>query len=303
MESSTTPNADGTKPPSSRLDIPIDPILLAWVPYESVPSAPTPAPTTDHPGSLVSPAAVVLPGQEFTLDYQRISSPAPAHGFPVVSVERERSILSVLSLPSALQLDMTIRPFAYLAAMPTAAEVAQICDVPESLYGRVKLEMYPIQVQRRAVMRMWLSFHWNWNTEADVKNVVSKELNKRFLQSKRSYEKKMAKLATRDVANATGLAATTLPDAQAALAVTINSHPDAAAATAFPFHSASSGISAACTPATSEPTPDFSSGSSGSSSSGALSNPADPGAAWSDPDFGSATAFLADARCRLRHSG
>jgi hypothetical protein len=222
----------------------IDPLLLAWVPPTSVPSAP--APTTAPTGSLVPPTAVVSPGLQSTLDYQQISSPAPAHGFSVVSAAQEQFILTTLSLPSALQLDTIIRPFPYSAAMHTAAEVTQTGDVPESFYGRAKLEMYPIQVQRRAVMRMWRSFHWNWNNEIDVKKFISKELNKRFLQSMRPYDKKMAKLATWDVANAAGLVGTSLPDSQTALAVTTNSHPDAAAAAAFPSYSVSSGISTAC---------------------------------------------------------
>jgi hypothetical protein len=274
----------------------IDPLLLAWVPHTSVPSAP--APTTAPTGSLVPPTAVVSPGLQSTPDYQQISSPAPAHGFSVVSAAQEQSILTTLSLPSALQLDTTIRPFPYLAAMHTAAEVTQTCDVPESFYGRVKLEMYPIQVQRRAVMRMWRSFHWNWNNEIDVKKFISKELNKRFLQSMRPYDKKMAKLATWDVANAAGLVGTSLPDSQTALAVTTNSHPDAAAAAAFPSYSVSSGISTACHQAASDPTPTSSSSSSGFSRafpSGASSNPADPAAAWSDPEFDSARVFLGGA--------
>jgi hypothetical protein len=267
--------------------IPVDPLLLAL--DASVPSGPVPsslAPTTSPTSSLISPSIVIPPG----LDYQQISSPAPSHGFPVVSAEQEQSVLSTLStlsLPSVLQLDMTIPPFAFLAAMPTAAEVVQICDVPESFYGRVKLEMYPIQVQKRAVMRMWRSFHWKWNNEIDVKKLVSKELNKRFLQSKRSYEKKMAKLATRDVANAAGLAAAVLPDAQTTHTTVTNLYPDAeltadfdpAVDAALSDHLVSSEISA------SEPAPAASS----------LSAVSSPDAAWSDPDAHLARVFLGDA--------
>jgi hypothetical protein len=169
-------------------------------------------------------------------------------------------------LPSVLQLDITIAPFAYLAAIPTAAEMVQICDVPESLYGRVKLEMYPIQVQRRAVMRMWRAFHWNWDNKSDVKKFVSKELSKRFHQSKRAADKKMAKLATRDVANA----AATLPDAPAALTTTTNLHPNAALAAAL-------------------------AGSLSSGSSGSFPAATSPVAAWSDPDVHLARVFLGDA--------
>ncbi|KAI5786087.1 hypothetical protein FPQ18DRAFT_82400 [Pyronema domesticum] len=279
MDPSTSPKAFGTEPPSS---IPIDPLLFAWIPPASVPSAPAPTPALS--GSLVPPTAFVPPGLQSTLDYQRINSPAPSHGFPVVSAEQEQSILCNLSLPSVLQLDITISPFAYLAAMPTAAEVVQICDVPESFYGRVKLEMYPVQVQRRAVMRMWRSFHWHWNNETDVKKFVSKKLNKRFLQSKRSYDKKMAKLATRDVANASRLPATALPDAQTTLTTITNLHPCAALGAALPYHLASSQISAF------ENATATSSGSSGS-----FPATASPIAAWSDPDIHLARAFLGDA--------
>ncbi|CCX04564.1 hypothetical protein FPQ18DRAFT_309045 [Pyronema domesticum] len=279
MESVTPFNANGTKLPSSPPGIPIDPLLLAWVPPASVPSGP--APTTATTGSLISPTAVVPPNSlQSTLPdhhYQRISSPAPAHGLPVVSAAQEQHILTTLSLPSALQLDVAISPFAYLAAMPTAAEVVQICDVPESLYGRVKLEMYPIQVQRRAVMRMWRAFHWNWDNETDVKKFVSKELSKRYHQSKRAADKKMAKLATRDVANAAvERAATTLPNAQAALAVTTNNHPD-------------SELDVAVCPA------DGAATATPSGSSGSFPAATSPVAAWSDPDVHLARAFLGDA--------
>jgi hypothetical protein len=273
MEHSTYPEAYGTEPIFPQLSIPIDPLLLAWVPDEAVPS--TPAPTIAPNGSVVSPAAVIPPGLQSTLPdsyYQQISSPAPAHGLPVVSSAQEQSILASLSLPSALQLDMAISPFAYLAAMPTASEVVQICDVPESLYGRVKLEMYPTRVQRRAVMRMWRAFSWKFDKEMDVKKFVSKELAKRFHQSKRSAEKKQAKLAaTRDVANAAVLPAAALPDGQTTLATIINLHPDAALAAAS---------------------------SSGSGSSGYSGSPpavSSPDVAWSDPDFDSARAYLGDA--------
>ncbi|KAI5786125.1 hypothetical protein FPQ18DRAFT_394219 [Pyronema domesticum] len=275
MESTTSPDASGTEP-SSLPEIPIDPLLLAWVPPASVPAAPTA--TTDTTGSVVSPAVVVPPHllQSTLADYQRINSPAPLHGFPVVSADQEQRILSTLSLPSALQLDITIRPFAYLAAMPTAAEVVQICDVPESLYGRVKLEMYPIEVQRRAVIRMWRSFHWQWNNEADVKKFVSKELGKRFNQSKRTYDKKQAKLAaTQDVANAAGLPAAALTNSQTTLTTITN----------LPLNTA---LAAAVSPS-SEPAP---TGSSGSPPASASSN---AHAAWTDPDFYSAREFLGEA--------
>ncbi|KAI5798577.1 hypothetical protein FPQ18DRAFT_420513 [Pyronema domesticum] len=274
MESAASTNAHGTEPPSSLRSIPIDSLLLACVPPASIPS--DPAPTTTTTGSLVSPTAVAPPVLQSTLGYQQISSPAPAYGFPVVSAEQEQSILNTLSLPSVLQLDITISPFAYLAAMPTAAEVVQICDV-----------------QRRAVMRMWRSFHWKWNNEMDVKKFVSKELSKRFRQSKRSYEKKMTKLATSRVANADAeRTATTLPDSHSALAVTTNLHPNASfdaavfptAGAALPYHSASSQISA------SEPTTTTSSGSSG-----CFPATASPVPAWSDPDVHLARAFLGDA--------
>ncbi|KAI5786054.1 hypothetical protein FPQ18DRAFT_415825 [Pyronema domesticum] len=280
MEHSTNPEAYGTESASPPRSIPIDPLLLAWVPDESVLSAP--APTTSPNSSFASPAAVIPSGLQSTLpdsSYQQISSLAPAHGLPVVSAAQEQSILTSLSLPSALQLDMAISPFAYLAAMPTASEVVQICDVPESLYGRVKLEMYPTQVQRRAVMRMWRAFAWKFDKEMDVKKFVSRELAKRFHQSKRSADKKQAKLAaTRNVANAAGLPAAALLDGQTTLTTVTNLHPDAALAGASSGSSGSPGYSC-------------SSGSSGSPPAGASSN---TDSAWSDPDFSIARAYLGD---------
>jgi hypothetical protein len=257
----SSPNAYGTEPFSSIL---IDPLLLAWVPPASVSSAPTTVPT----GSLAPPTAVVPLGLQSTLqDYQQISSPAPAHRLPVVSPQQEQSILTPLSLPSTLQLDMAISPFPIRAAMPIAARVVQICQVPEFLYGRVKLEMYPTQVQRRAVMRIWRAFPWKWNKKIDVKKSVSKELNNRFHPSKRSAEKKRAKFA----------ATTTLTSAA-------NHHPDAALAGALPHYVVSSGISDTSLQTTSEPALAASSLPAGSS----------PVAAWSDPDVHLARAFLGD---------
>ncbi|KAI5786029.1 hypothetical protein FPQ18DRAFT_308950 [Pyronema domesticum] len=199
--------------------------------------------------------------------YQQINSPAPAHGLPVVSPQQEQSILTSLSLPSALQLDMAISPFPVGAAMPTAARVVQICQVPEFLYGRVKLEMYPTQVQRTAVMRMWRAFPWKRNKEIDVKKFVSKELNNRFHQSKRSAEKNQAKLA-----------------ATTALTSAANHRPDATLAGTLPHYVVSSGISATSLPTASGPAPAASSLSASSSLV----------AAWSDPDVHLARSFLGE---------
>jgi hypothetical protein len=152
---------------------------------------------------------------------------------------------------------------------------------------------------------MWPSFHWHWNNKADVKKFVSKELGKRYNLSKRSFDKKQAKLATRDVANA----ASSLPNAPVALVDITNPHPQAVgtdvanpstiavvAGAASHNNSVSSEISAACP--SSEPAPVGSSCSSGFSGpfdsppAGASSN---PDASWTDPDFNSARAFMGDA--------
>jgi hypothetical protein len=311
MESATSLNDNNTDLPSPPPGIPIDPLLLAWVPPASVPFAPVPAtapaPTTATTGSLVSPAAVVPPTSlQSTLPdhhYQRINSPAPAHGLPVVSAEQEQRILTTLSLPSVLQLDITIAPFAYLAAIPTAADMVQICDVPESLYGRVKLEMYPIQVQRRAVMRMWRAFHWKWSMEIDVKKFVSKQLNSRYLQSKNYKEKKMAEMWYADVAarisagnpDAVGIVhavAAANPDVPVVAAVVAHAAPSArvtVAAALAPVVGASSSSVApvASLPAAAASSPDADAvvPSTTSSTSAANSSPvASPAAGASSPD-------------------
>ncbi|KAI5810849.1 hypothetical protein BZA77DRAFT_360460 [Pyronema omphalodes] len=254
-------------------------------------------------GSVVSPAFL-----ESTLtDYYRIISPAPAHGLPIVSPDEEQRLITNLSLPSSLQRDIAIRPFAYMAALPTAAEVVEICEVPEALYGRLKLEMYPIEVQRRAVMRMWRAFHWNWNNEADVRKFVSKELGKRYNQSKRAADKRLAKLVPRTVddgaaitsdASAAGLPTTnmqpvetlaaSLPtDASASLANTTNLLPDHESPPALADSSASlcSGpLSAAATPAS----------AASSASSAPIPAITCPRTGWVVPDVHLARAFMGD---------
>ncbi|KAI5809438.1 hypothetical protein BZA77DRAFT_298010 [Pyronema omphalodes] len=253
MEYSSFVNCNNVGLRSPSPEMPIEPILSSRIPAEPVtsalapmfpaagssgltPAAVIPPEATGVPGSVVgseaatssvsvaSSGAAIPPAllQSTLTDYHRISSPAPAHGLPVVSIDEEQSLLTNLSSHSSLQRDITIRPFAFMAALPTAAEVVQICEVPETLYGRLKLEMYPIPVQKRAVMRMWRVFHWNWNNEADVRKFVSKRLGERFHQSKRAADKKMAKLAAGSIANA----GTTVPDASVALTTTTNFLPN-----------------------------------------------------------------------------
>lgn len=201
--------------------------------------------------------------------YHQIRS--PQHGFPVVSAQQEQTILAALSSPLALQQDSTISPFAFMAALPTPAEVAEICLVPESIYGRVKLEMYPKPAQRRAVVRMWRSFPWKWSMEIDVKKFVSKQLNSRYLQSKNYKEKKMAEMWYTDVAariaagnpNAVGIVhavAAANPDVPVVAAVVAHAAPSArvavAAALASVVGASSSVAPVASLPAAAASSPD-----------------------------------------------
>ncbi|KAI5815906.1 hypothetical protein BZA77DRAFT_354743 [Pyronema omphalodes] len=192
MENAAYSEVSGTEPIPSESSIPSAPAAA----ISSNDSGVIPTAAVISSAAAIPPAAVV-PNQSTLTDsyYQQIPSPAPAHGLPVVSAAQEQSILASICLPSSIQQDMIVQPFAYLAAMPTASEVVQICEVPETFYGRVKLEMYPPPIQRRAVMRMWRAFSWKFDNEMDVKAFVSKKLAERFYQSKRAADKKQAKLA------------------------------------------------------------------------------------------------------------
>lgn len=204
MAPSTPPNASNPE------ESPTAPVVAASVPPTPAPTVAISAPPAST-GPSVTPAASTIPGPAFlqsTLPdslcpefsnlgdhryYYQIRR--PTIGFPDVSSQQEQAVLFSLSMFQALQHDLSIFPSQVGAALPTPSGVPEICLVPESIYGRVKLEMYPKPVQRRAVIRMWRSFPWKWHKEIDVKTFVSKQLNTRYLASVGYAEHNKAKKA------------------------------------------------------------------------------------------------------------